>query len=155
MAGDPLDSFHALAHPSLFPEDGRLDVPGLADRVTVTRGTDGTPRIDAASTGDLWFAQGFVTAGERLFQIEMTLRAASGRLSELLGEGTFEQDRYARTVGLHRAAARHVQAWTEADNAMHARFREGVRAWIDRAPALPIEYAILGSEPDLPDDPVA
>ena len=62
---------------------------GLGEAVTVERDAYGVPRITAASLDDLWFAQGFVTAGERLFQLELALRLATGRLSEIFSELTY------------------------------------------------------------------
>ena len=112
----------------------------------------GVPYIEAASLDDLWFAHGVVTAGERLFQLELTLRAANGRLSELFGERTLDEDRLARTVGFHRAGARIAATWDERSTAMHARFRAGVRAWVDAMPAAPLEYTLLDTTPWVPDD---
>src|SRR5436190_2679409 len=148
------DQLRAMARPSLFPEEGTLQLSGLERPVTIRRDPFGVPRIDAGTLDDLWFAQGVVTAGERLFQLELALRAATGRLSEVFGERTFDDDRFIRTIGLHRAAVRHLAAWTDEDHRMHARFRAGVRAWIDAAPHRPIEYALLDLAPDVPDDPL-
>src|SRR5438552_3964308 len=132
------DQLREMARPSLFPDEGTLRLPGLDRPVTIRRDPFGVPRIDAETLDDLWFAQGVVTGGERLFQVELALRAATGRLAEIFGERTFEDDRFIRTIGLHRAAARHLQAWTEEDQHLHGRFREGLRAWIHAAPALPV-----------------
>ena len=97
------------------PDRGRaIRCPGSTAPVTVERDRWGMPRIDAASLDDLWFAQGIVTAGERLFQLDLFLRAATGRLSEVFGELTFEDDGFVRTIGLHRAGERHAAGtWTE------------------------------------------
>lgn len=148
------DQLREMARPSLFPEDGTLVLPGLDAPVTIQRDPYGVPRIEADNLDDLWFAHGAVTGGERLFQLELALRVASGRLSELFGERTFDDDRFIRTIGLHRAARRHLDAWTDQDHRMHGRFRAGVRAWIEAAPALPIEYTLLDLVPDVPDDPL-
>src|SRR5437870_10157926 len=123
------DPMRAMAEASLFPLEGALEAPGLADSVTVERDAYGIPRITAASLEDLWFAQGFVTAGERLFQLDLLLRAANGRLSELFADRTLPADRFARTIGFNRAGARIARAWDETSRAMHARFRDGVFAW--------------------------
>jgi penicillin amidase len=148
------DPIRAMAEAALFPLDGELVAPGLGASVTVERDAYGTPRITAASLDDLWFAQGFVTAGERLFQLDLLLRAATGRLSECFGELTYDDDVFVRTVGLNRAGARHAaEVWRAEDHAMHGRFREGVAAWIAQMPAKPVEYQLLDLEPDLPDDP--
>jgi penicillin amidase len=147
------DPMRAMAEAALFPLDGELAVSGLGKAVTVERDAYGVPRITAASLDDLWFAQGFVTAGERLFQLELALRLATGRLSEIFSELTYPDDVFMRTIGLNRAGATHVEDWTDLDHAMHARFRTGVRAWIEAMPAKPVEYQLLDLEPAIPDDP--
>jgi len=148
--GDPIT---AMAAASLFPLDGELAVGGLGAPVTVERDPYGTPRITADSLDDLWFAQGLVTAGERLFQLDLLLRAATGRLSEYFSELTYDDDVFVRTIGLHRAGARHASdVWQPEDHAMHARFRDGVAAWIGAMPAKPVEYQLLDLEPAVPND---
>src|SRR4249920_791524 len=96
------DPIRAMAEASLFPMDRELTAAGLEAPVTVERDAYGVPRITAESLGDLWFAQGFVTAGERLFQLDLLLRSATGRLSECFADRTLEDDRFARTIGFHR-----------------------------------------------------
>src|SRR5216110_2517647 len=134
------DQLRAMARPSLFPEEGTLQLDGLERPVTIRRDPFGVPRIEAETLDDLWFAQGVVTAGERLFQVELALRVATGRLAEIFGERTFEDDRFIRTIGLPRAARRHLDTWSADDHRMHSRFRAGVRAWLEATPAKPIEY---------------
>ena len=149
---DPLAGLRAMAEAALFPVDGEMSLGGLREPVTVRRDEWGVPYIEAASLEDLWFAHGAVTAGERLFQLELTLRAANGRLSELFGDRTLADDRLARTVGFHRAGARIAAGWDDRSRTMHARFRAGVRAWVDAMPAAPLEYTLLDSAPWVPDD---
>lgn len=150
---DFLEGLRAGAEAAAFPVDGTLEAVGLGETATVRRDAWGVPVIDAASLDDLWFVQGLVTAGERLFQLDLALRAATGRLSEVVGERSFDVDRYVRTVGLHLAGRRSVETWTDLDHAMHARFRAGVRAWLDAMPVPPLEYQLLDLTPELPDDP--
>jgi penicillin G amidase len=147
------DPIRAMAAASLFPLEGELTANGLGGSVTVERDRWGVPRITAPSLDDLWFAQGFVTAGERLFQLDLQLRLATGRLSEIFGELTYDDDVFMRTIGLNRVAERHASRWSDDDHRVHERFRAGVRAWIDQAPAKPVEYQLLDLEPDIPDDP--
>ncbi len=149
---DFVEQLRAVAAASLFPEEGELAAPGLAEPVEVLRDRWGVPYITAASLEDLWFAQGFVTAGERLFQLDLLLRAANGRLSEMFADRTLPDDRFARTVGFHRAGERLAAGWDETSHAMHARFREGVAAWIAAMPAPPVEYTLLDLAPELPAD---
>src|SRR3954451_13357160 len=129
------DPMRAMAETSLFPLDGELDAPGLNDSVTIERDAYGIPRLTANSLDDLWFAQGFVTAGERLFQLELALRLATGRLSEIFSELTYPDDLFMRTIGLNRAGAKHVGGWDETAPVVHAGCRPGVQEWIDQMAA--------------------
>ncbi len=151
-ATDPLAGLRAMAEAALFPTDGELCLRGLREPVVVLRDAWGVPYIEASSLEDLWFAQGVVTAGERLFQLDLALRVANGRLSELFGARTLHSDRLARTVGFHRAGARVVEAWDADSVAMHERFRAGVAAWVAAMPSPPLEYTLLDLRPELPAD---
>ncbi|MGZ4131515.1 MAG: penicillin acylase family protein [Actinomycetota bacterium] len=153
MGDDFLEALRSQAAAALFPTEGELPVTGLAAPVTIRRDAWGTPSIDAASLEDLWFAQGLVTAGERLFQLDLAIRASTGRLAEVFGPSVVDTDTFARTVGFHRAGARYLEGWTERDHAMHERFRAGVLAWVAAMPATPIEYQLLDLDPVLPEDP--
>jgi penicillin amidase len=149
---DFIDGLRQTAAASLFPVDGDLSLDGLNAPVEVRRDTWGVPYLEAASLDDLWFAQGVLTAGERLFQLDLLLRAANGRLSEVFADRTLAEDRFARTVGFHHAGAKMAARWNDLDHAMHARFRDGVFAWIDAMPAPPVEYTLLDLRPELPVD---
>ena len=149
---DFVEQLRAVAAASLFPEEGELTVRGLAEPVEVLRDRWGVPYITAASQEDLWFAQGFVTAGERLFQLDLLLRVANGRLSEMFADRTLPDDRFARTVGFHRSGRRLTAGWDETSHAMHTRFREGVAAWLEVMPTPPVEYTLLDLAPELPTD---
>ena len=149
---DFLDGLRAAATASAFPASGELSVPGLRAPVEVLRDRYGVAYISADSVDDLWFAQGLVTAGERLFQIDLALKQANGRLSELFGELTLDDDRFTRTIGINRAGVAIAARWDDTSRAMMARFRDGVRAWIAAMPAPPVEYVLLDASPDLPDD---
>lgn len=149
---DVVDGLHATAAVASFPTEGTLALEGLRAEVEVGRDAWGAAYLRAASLEDLWFAQGVVTAGERLFQIDLILRAATGRLSEIFADRTLEEDRFARTVGFHRAGAAMAAAWSAEDRGMHRRFREGVATWVAAMPAAPVEYLLLDVRPDLPDD---
>jgi penicillin amidase len=149
---DFVEQLREVASASLLPEAGELTTPGLFEPVEVLRDRWGVPYISAASLDDLWFAQGFVTAGERLFQMDLLLRAASGRLSEVFADRTLAEDRFARTLGFHRTGAKLAALWDDASRSMHGRFREGCAAWTARMPAPPVEYSLLDISPNLPTD---
>jgi penicillin amidase len=145
-----MDELRAAAEAALPPVEGDLDVAGLQAPVEVLRDRWGIPYLSASSLDDLWFAQGFVAASERLFQIDLALRAASGRLSELFSELTLPQDRFARVVGFHRIGALEAERWNGRSRAMVTRFVEGARAWVAAMPAPPVEHALLAAAPELP-----
>jgi penicillin amidase len=149
---DFLDGLRTSAAASAFPVDGELTVPGLQAPVEVLRDRFGVAYISAESLEDLWFAQGLVTAGERLFQIDLALKQANGRLSELFGDFTLDDDRFTRTLGINRAGVAIASGWDDTSRTMIARFREGIHAWIAVMPAPPVEYVLLDAAPDLPDD---
>jgi penicillin amidase len=149
---DPLDEFRGAARAALPPLEGEIAAVGLWEPVEVLRDRWGIPYLSASSPDDLWFAQGFVQASERLFQIELALRAAGGRLSGWFSDLTLPADRFARTIGFHRIGAREAERWSEPSRSMMGRFVRGARAWLDVMPAPPLEYAMLAAAPELPDD---
>ncbi|MCD5322436.1 MULTISPECIES: penicillin acylase family protein [Pontibacillus] len=137
---------------SLPQTEGSISVPGLKDTVYVTRDKSGVPHIEANNTQDLFMAQGYVQAQDRLFQMDMARRQASGRLSEVAGEDALNQDKYFRTLGLRRAAEKSYQAYTEEAKQVMEWYAEGVNAYIEQAKnekALPIEFTLLGGAPEL------
>jgi penicillin amidase len=90
---------------TLAPPDGRLsqtsgslDVSGLTDEVRVVRDRWGIPHIYAKNPDDLFFAQGFVQAQDRLFQIDLWRRSTQGRLAEILGADYVDRDRLTRLM---------------------------------------------------------
>src|SRR5215207_11358424 len=94
-----------LLRRSLPTLDGAVELPGLEGPVEVLRDRFGVPQVFAESERDLFFAQGYVHAQDRFFQMELGRRAGHGRLSELLGGSTLEFDRLSRTVGLGSIAS--------------------------------------------------
>jgi len=128
--------------------DGNLFVAGLHSPVTVGRDPHGTPTIRAASLDDLVFAQGFITAGDRLFQMDTLRRHAAGELAEILGSCLLPHDRLQRTLQI-RATADRAVAQLPPDQ-LHSLevYALGVNAAIDSMrPHLPIEFRILGYQP--------
>src|ERR1700693_4493855 len=77
---------YSIARSALPQLDGSLKVPGLSANVTVIRDEHGVPTIDATNLDDLFFAQGFVTAQDRLWQMDIMRRFAAGEISEILGD---------------------------------------------------------------------
>src|ERR1700722_13769005 len=93
-----------IAHSALPQLDGSVTVPGISSTVRVVRDEQGVPTIEAATLEDLFFAQGYVAAEDRLWQMDMMRRSAAGDLSEVIGEATVKVDRAQRILGLGLAA---------------------------------------------------
>ncbi len=133
-----------------FPQmSGTLVVPGLGDAVEVIRDRWGIPHLFARSRRDLLFAQGFVHAQDRLWQMEFNRRTASGRLAEIFGEATLPTDRFLRTIGLRRAAEAHLASISPQGRANLEAYAAGVNAFIQGAGGrLPIEFVLLRFTPE-------
>ncbi|MDQ7849635.1 MAG: penicillin acylase family protein [Armatimonadota bacterium] len=138
-----------------FPQiQGTLILAGLTAPVEVVRDRWGLPHIFAQGARDLFFAQGYVHAQDRLWQMELFRRTSAGRLSELFGPTTLQVDRLMRVVGLRRAAqatwaaAAGDPAMAEAVEAAQA-YSEGVNAFISsHRHRLPLEFVILRAQPE-------
>ncbi len=133
-----------LARRALPQETGRLTVPGLAGPVLVRRDRWGVPHIEAGERRDLHFAQGFVHAQDRLWEMEFYRRVLSGRVSEFAGEDTLPVDRLMRTLGMRRAAEREAAALEPELRALLDHFCAGVNAGAAAAKAPPLEFRLLG-----------
>jgi penicillin G amidase len=137
-----------VAHSALPQLDGRLQVAGLSAPVQVTRDGHGVPTIEAGSLEDLFFAQGFITAQDRLWQMDVMRRYGSGELSEILGEDTLGIDREQRILGLRAAAKKSLALANPRDRAFFEAYARGVNAYIGtRGNKLAIEFRILHYRP--------
>lgn len=133
---------------SLPQVDGTLQVAGLKSKVEVLRDMFGIPQIYAENEDDLFFAQGYVTAQDRLWQLEYNSRIGHGTLSDIFGATTIKQDRYLRTIGLDRAARADWAAMSEAARQPLQKYADGVNAFISsHQDNLPLEFVILGFKP--------
>jgi penicillin G amidase len=115
---------------TLPPRSQQVRIPGLAGPVDISFDADGIPRIRAGSTIDAAAALGFVHARDRMFQMELMRRAASGRLSEIAGRATLGLDRTMRTLGLRRRAVEDYPALPPGTRAALQAYARGVNAWI-------------------------
>ncbi len=131
-----------------YSKSGVLRLPGLTLPVTVYRDENGMAYIYAANLEDLLMAQGFVTAQDRLFQMELTKLFASGRMSELLGEKTRNLDIRMRTLGFHRNASKHVKLLNAKTGAYLQKYVDGVNAFIETRPQnIHLEFKLAGIQP--------
>ncbi len=129
--------------------EGIRELPGLEQPVTVRYGLHAIPSIQAETLGDMLFAQGFVVARERLWQMDLLRRLAGGRLAELFGRGALVSDRFYRTIGMPRAVRTSFDALEPEWQQLLQRYADGVNAYRNRAVAehrLPLEYQLLGLE---------
>lgn len=139
---------YLVARSALPQLDGSIPVKGLIASVKVTRDAHGVPAIEAANPEDLFFAQGYVTAQDRLWQMDVMRRFGSGELSEILGEGTVKIDREQRILGLRAAAKKSLAMTSPRDLNYFDAYARGVNAFIEsRSSRLPIEFRILGYKP--------
>lgn len=149
---DWLDEVRAAAAAAVPDLEGEIAVPGLGASVEVIHDRWGVPHVYAETLDDLFRAQGFLVASERLFQLDLLLRLANGRLAGMVGDLGLPSDRFARTVGWNRAGATIASDWDEDSRRMVAAYREGALAWLDAVSAPPVEHAVLGLAPSLPED---
>ncbi|WP_338115373.1 penicillin acylase family protein [Thiocystis minor] len=127
---------------------GTLTLTGLTSPVRVGFGPHAVPTIAADNLQDLLFAQGYVVASERLWQMDTLRRLASGRLAEVFGADALPADRFFRTVGLAHEARRTLESLEASDRDLLAAYAAGVNAYRNEARArLPLEYRIAGFAP--------
>jgi len=137
-----------LSRRRLPQTEGTLHLPGLEGPVEIIRDRWGVPHIYADTLNDLFFAQGFVHAQDRLWQMEINRRIATGHLSELFGEIALDTDRLTRTFGFRRLAEADLSSTGELRDALEA-YASGVNAFLDQADGrLPVEFTLLRHQPE-------
>ena len=128
--------------------EGRVPVQGLDLPATISRDASGIPQITARSAHDAYFALGWAHAQDRIWQMELQRRAAAGRLAEIVGPSGLANDRFMRTLGLHRRAAASLAHLDKATRAALEAYAAGVNAWLDAHRwRLPLEFLLLGVRP--------
>jgi penicillin amidase len=133
---------------SLPQLDGQLRLRGLTSTVTVRRDTHGVPHIRAANLDDLFMAQGYVTAQDRLWQMDMARRMAAGNAAEILGPALVEQDRMQRVLLMRETAERIVARLSENDRSYFNDYAHGVNIFIaTHEDNLPSEFRLLMYKP--------
>jgi penicillin amidase len=128
---------------------GTLQIEGLEQPVTVVRDVAGIAHIRADTVHDLFMAQGFVHAQERMWQMEVWRHIGAGRLSELFGESQLDTDRFIRTLGWPQAAERDLAAVTPETRRILDAYAEGVNAWLDKErDSLGLAFVVTGAKPE-------
>ncbi len=138
----------AQAQQALAKIDGSLHVPGLKQPVEVLRDRWGVPHIYAQNQHDLFFAQGFVAAQDRLFQIDLWRRLAVGETAEVFGRDSLLRDRFARLTRYRGDMRQEWQSYSPDTQEIVTAFTAGINASIDACgDNLPIEFQLLGYRP--------
>ena len=155
--GSP-QGFEELARESLARIEGEIRLPGLQAEVQVLRDRWGVPHIYAQNLDDLYFAQGFVQAQDRLWQMELWRRIGQGRVAEIVGPEAVRHDRMARLAG-YRGPLDDAEFTVYHPDAKRffTAFTNGINAFIAQAgDNLPVEFKLTGIRPEpwKPEDPL-
>lgn len=149
---NPFTGFWQNADPADITLPDQLEIEGLSAKVEVVFDDRLVPHIFAENKEDAFFAQGYLTAMNRLWQMDISVRSIGGRLSEVLGPVTLEMDRRRRKQGFVRAAENALKAWQRSpeEMAMIDSYVAGVNAYIHSlSPAeYPLEFKLLDYEPE-------
>lgn len=149
VAGLAGGAYFVMTRRPLPKTKGAVSLQGLHEPVEIITDRYGVPHIYAQNEDDLYFAQGYVHAQERLWQMELNRRVGAGRLSEIFGDVALEADRFSRRLGLHRAAAVAVEQVPAHSHRILEAYTRGVNAFIERHRGnLPIEFLLLRFQPD-------
>jgi penicillin amidase len=129
-----------------FPQiNGEVRVDGLDSPVDIYRDSFGIPHIYAKTSHDLFFAQGYVHAQDRFWQMDFWRHIGSARLSEMFGESMLDLDTFLRTMGWARVVEQEIEGISPEDLAPLQAYADGVNAYLadHQGSALSLEYTIL------------
>ncbi len=129
-----------------FAQAENIRVGGVSQPVEIIRDRWGVPHIYAQSTHDLFFAQGYITAKDRLWQIDLWRRIGSGKLAEVLGPSAIDRDRLARSVRFRGDWNAEWQSYGPETREIVTAFVDGINAYIK---ARPLEFKVAGYDPGL------
>ena len=148
----PFEGFWQNAENVQSFTDFTLNEEGLKEEVRVVFDKEFVPHIFASNTSDAFFVQGYIAAKLRLWQMDIATRAASGRLSEVLGERTLNQDINQRKKQIHKAAKKTVELWKKNPEEYQfiLSYTEGINAFIRnlKPKNFPLEFKLLGYRPE-------
>lgn len=131
------------------PPSAKVKLPALRDPVEILRDRWGVPHIYARNTHDLFFAQGWITAKDRLFQIDLWRRIGTGHLAEILGLAAVPRDRIARLVRYRGDWEKEWKSYSPDAKEIATAFTAGINAYIDSLHGVRTrEFAIAGYDPD-------
>ena len=117
----------------------------IDNQITITRDGAAIPTITAATKGDVFFAQGFVHAQDRLWTMDVARRMALGRLSELFGMDAIELDTFARNMQINRLAAQTIAHMKPSTLIELQKYADGINSYVRKQHVLPCEYFLTWS----------
>ena len=149
---DPSVGIWNTATNAVHPKFVKISVPELSDTVTIYRDKYGIPHIYAKTDNDLYWAQGYVHAQDRLWQLEIQRRAFSGELSEVLGSNYVNIDTFFRQLGLYRTSKESLELMKSASDTIFQglqAYADGINYYIDHLSPkdLPFEFKLLNFKP--------
>ena len=148
LAGLAGGAYYYFMRRPLPKTSGTLRLADLHEPVEVVTDSYGVPHIYAYNEDDLYMAQGYVHAQQRLWQMEFNRRLGAGRLAELFGEVALEADRFTRRLGMHRAAAEAAHQISAHSRRILEAYTRGVNAFISsHRQNLPVEFTLLRLQP--------
>ncbi len=137
------------ARAALSQTSGTIRLAGLNKPVTVLRDPWGIPHIYAETQDDLFFAQGFVAAQDRMFQLDLWRRAGEGKLAEILGPQAVERDRIARLLRYRGDMEAEYASYAPDAKSILEAFTRGINAYLEtHRDRLPIEFELAGFRPE-------
>jgi penicillin amidase len=133
-----------------FPDyHGEQSVSKIGERVTIYRTEFGVPHVIASNEYDLFFAQGYVHAQDRLWQMDLSRRAGEGRLSEILGSATLQFDRMLKTIGFRSIAVEIERQLNPKSREILQAYCDGVNEYIrSQRGKYPVEFDMLNYVPE-------
>jgi penicillin amidase len=148
LAASGLLWLHHAMVASLPQIDGSVKLAGLSAPVSVRRDSHGIPHIEAASQDDLLLTQGYVTAQDRLWQMDVLRRNSAGELAEILGPSLLEHDKAQRVLQMRNVAQRIYSSLPEADRHRYEQYSLGVNLYMTQSESrLPAEFRLLQYRP--------
>jgi penicillin amidase len=149
---NPATGFWQNAESKHIAVNQTLKLPGLRDKVTISYDEHMIPHIFAQNDHDLYYAQGYITAHDRLWQMDIQTRSASGRLAEVIGPGALAHDRYERRMGMVYGAENTISQMMKDPemNQVISAYTEGINTYIHQLTIrdYPIEFKLLDYKPE-------
>ncbi|NUR32124.1 MAG: penicillin acylase family protein, partial [Catenulispora sp.] len=144
LAGAGVWWLNSSLHASYPQTTGTLRVPGLDAKVEVDRNAQGVPQVYASTSHDLFFAQGYVQAQDRFWQMDVYRHITAGRLAEMFGSGQVDTDKFIRTMGWRAVAEQEYSALNADTKAYLTSYSAGVNAYLKdhKGSKASVEYAV-------------